>query len=130
MTTDGKIPGAADAKLGKPKAPPPPTMTRLAADAEVESIDGPVAIGGMVGKFVPVLTRLADGQLGFRMMREVREVEATGRILRVVDAGGRAVRVGVGEGRWVGQAAQHLEPFGKSADLLIQAANFVVTRRA
>ena len=28
------------------------------------------------------------------------------------------------------QAAQHLEPFGKSADLLIQAANFVVTRRA
>jgi len=28
------------------------------------------------------------------------------------------------------QAAAHLEPFGKSADLLIQAANFVVTRRA
>lgn len=96
MTTDEKKTGAADAKMGKPKAPPPPTLTRLAADAEVESIDGPVAIGGMVGKFVPVLTRLPDGALGFRMMREIREVEASGRILRIVDVSGRAVRVGEG----------------------------------
>jgi farnesyl diphosphate synthase len=29
-----------------------------------------------------------------------------------------------------GQAAQHLEPFGRSADLLRQAANFVVSRRS
>jgi len=94
MTTDGKKPDAPDAKMGKPKAPPPPTLTRLAGDAEVESIDGPVAIGGMVGKFVPVLTRLRDGALGFRMMREVREVEPAGRVVRVVDASGRAVRVG------------------------------------
>lgn len=95
MTTDGNQPGAGDAKMGKPKAPPPPTLTRLATDAQVESIDGPVAIGGMVGKFVPVLTRLPDGALGFRMMREVREVEPSGRILRIVDTGGRSVRVGV-----------------------------------
>jgi len=96
MTTDEKKPATSDAKMGKPKAPPPPTLTRLAGDAEVESIDGPVAIGGMVGKFVPVLTRLRDGALGFRMMREIREVESSGPILRVVDEGGREVRVGTG----------------------------------
>ncbi len=96
MTTDGNIIAPADPKLGKPKAPPPPTLTRLAGDAQVESIDGPLEIGGMVGKFLPVLTRVGDGSLGFRMMREVRQVEPAGRILRIVNAEGQSVRVGVG----------------------------------
>ena len=96
MTTDGNTIAPADPKLGKPKAPPPPTLTRLAGDAQVESIDGPLEIGGMVGKFLPVLTRVGDGSLGFRMMREVRQVEPAGRILRIVNAEGQSVRVGVG----------------------------------
>ena len=50
----------------------------------------------MVGKFLPVLTRVGDGSLGFRMMREVRQVEPAGRILRIVNAEGQSVRVGVG----------------------------------
>ena len=76
----------------KPK--PPPTLTRLAADALVETIDGPVAVVKLVGKAMPVLTRFQDGALGFRMMREVREVEAEGSLIELANADGQVVRVG------------------------------------
>ena len=73
---------------------PPPTQTRLGGEALVETIDGPVEIIRLVGKSIPVLTRLPNGALGFRMMREVREVESAGPLLEVTNDDGQTVRVG------------------------------------
>lgn len=85
----------APAAAGKPKAPPAPSLSRLAADALVESIDGPVEIGTLIGKFTPVLTRMANGTLGFRMMREIREVDASAPRLEIENGDGQVVRVGL-----------------------------------
>lgn len=76
----------------KPK--PQPTLTRLAPDALVETIDGPVPAVKLVAKVTPVLTRFRDGTLGFRMLREVREVEASGSLVELTNADGQTVRVG------------------------------------
>ena len=79
----------------KPKKPILPTLTRLAADSLVETIDGPVEIVKLVGKVMPVLTRFADGRLGFRMMTQIRELEPDAELLRLTNADGQRIRVGV-----------------------------------
>lgn len=82
-------------KPKKPKKPILPTLTRLAADSLVETIDGPVEIVKLVGKVMPVLTRFSDGQLGFRMMTQIRELEAEADLLRITNADGQVLRVGL-----------------------------------
>jgi hypothetical protein len=77
----------------KPKPPPPPTLTRLAEDALVETIDGPVEIVKLVGKVMPVLTRFRDGALGFRMMREIRQLE-DGELVELMNSDEQRVRLG------------------------------------
>lgn len=77
----------------KPKPPPPPTLSRLAEDALVETIDGPVEIVKLVGKVMPVLTRFRDGALGFRMMREIRQLE-DGDLVELVNSDQQRVRLG------------------------------------
>jgi hypothetical protein len=79
----------------KPKPAPPPSLTRLAGDALVETIDGPVPVIKLVGKVIPVLTRFRDGALGFRMMREIRELVAEAPLLEIENADGQRVCVGV-----------------------------------
>lgn len=77
----------------KPKPPPKPTLSRLAEDALVETIDGPVEIVKLVGKVMPVLTRFQDGALGFRMMREIRQLE-DGEVFELVNDDQQRVRLG------------------------------------
>lgn len=77
----------------KPKPPPAPTLSRLAEDALVETIDGPVPIVELVGKVMPVLTRFPDGRLGFRMMREIRPLGESD-LIELVNADGQRVRLG------------------------------------
>lgn len=77
----------------KPKPPPKPTLSRLAEDALVETIDGPVEIVKLVGKTMPVLTRFHDGSLGFRMMREIRQLE-DGPLFELVNGDQQRVRLG------------------------------------
>lgn len=77
----------------KAKPPPPPTLSRLAEDALVESIDGPVEIVKLVGKVMPVLTRFRDGALGFRMMTAIRQLE-DGELFELVNAEEQRVRLG------------------------------------
>jgi hypothetical protein len=78
----------------KPKPPPRPTLSRLAEDALVETIDGPVEIVKLVGKVMPVLTRFQDGALGFRMMREIRQLD-DGDLIELVNSDQQRVRLGV-----------------------------------
>jgi hypothetical protein len=77
----------------KAKPPPPPTLSRLAEDALVESIDGPVEIVKLVGKVMPVLTRFRDGALGFRMMTAIRQLD-DGELFELVNADEQRVRLG------------------------------------
>lgn len=76
------------------KSPPPRTLTRLSADALVETIDGPVEIAKLVGKTIPVLTRMPEGSLGFRMMTQIREIEPDARLLALCNGDGQVVVVG------------------------------------
>lgn len=77
----------------KPKPPPPPTLSRLAGNALVETIDGPVEIIKLVGKVMPALTRFRDGALGFRMMTAIRQLE-DGELFELQNADEQRVRLG------------------------------------
>ena len=78
----------------KPKKPPPPTLSRLAGTTLVETIDGPMEIIKLVGKVMPVTTRLSDGKLGFRMMINIREIEADAPLVRLENQDGQSLVVG------------------------------------
>jgi hypothetical protein len=80
--------------MEKPKKPPPPTHSRLAGSALVETIDGPVEILTLVGKVMPVTTRLADGTIGFRMMINIRELAPEVPLLQFRNEEGQSILVG------------------------------------
>ena len=82
------------ASKDQPKPPPPPTLSCLAAASLIETIDGPVEIVKLAGKSIPVLTRFADGRLGFRMMSQVREIASETPLLRLVSSDRQEVLVG------------------------------------
>jgi hypothetical protein len=68
----------------------------LGADSLVETVDGPVAIGTLVGKSMPVLTRLPGGQVGFRLMTGIACTATGVAVLRVGFDNGHAVIVDPG----------------------------------
>jgi hypothetical protein len=43
----------------------------LAGDSLIETVDGPLTIASLVGKSMPVLTRLPGNRLGFRLMTKI-----------------------------------------------------------
>jgi hypothetical protein len=65
----------------------------FSGDSLIETVDGPVAIGKLVGKSMPVLTRLPDGTIGFRMMTGVASSGEGVAVLRVTFDNDQAVRV-------------------------------------
>jgi hypothetical protein len=69
-------------------------MTHLAADALIEAIDGPAVVGSLEGKSMPILTRLSNGKLGFRIMGKFAKSPAPTGILRVTLENGQSIRVG------------------------------------
>ena len=80
--------------ISSSKPEPPPTLSRLSASALVETIDGPVEIIRLAGKSAPVLTRLSDGKLGFRMMTQIRELDPDAPLLQLTNGDGQRVEVG------------------------------------
>ena len=69
-------------------------MASLAGDAQVEAIDGPNVVGALEGKSMPILTRLPNGKIGFRMMGKFVKSAAPASILKVTLENGATVRVG------------------------------------
>ena len=68
----------------------------LTAESLIETVDGPVAIGGLVGKSTAVMTRLPDGRVGFRLLTKIA-VTATGvAVVRVSFDNGHSVVVDTG----------------------------------
>jgi hypothetical protein len=72
-------------------------MASLTADALVEAIDGPTPVGTLEGKSMPILTRLPNGALGFRIMGKFAKSAAPEPIFRVTFENGQSVRVGAGQ---------------------------------
>lgn len=68
----------------------------LTGDSLIETVDGPVAIGGLVGKSTVVMTRLPDGRLGFRMFTKIAVTAAGVPVLRVSFDNGQSVVVDTG----------------------------------
>lgn len=44
-------------------------MPGITGDSLIETVEGPMPMGKLVGKSMPVLTRLPNGQLGFRRIK-------------------------------------------------------------
>jgi hypothetical protein len=69
-------------------------MTCLAGDALIEAIDGPTVVGSLEGKSMPILTRLPNGKLGFRIMGKFAKSASPEGILRITLENGQSIRVG------------------------------------
>jgi hypothetical protein len=68
--------------------------TALTAETLVEAIDGPAKVGALEGKSMPILTRLPNGKLGFRMMGKFVKAPSASPVVRVTFENGQDVRVG------------------------------------
>jgi hypothetical protein len=68
----------------------------LTGDSLIETVDGPVAIGGLVGKSITVMTRLPDGRLGFRLFTKIAVTAPGVPVLRVTFDNGQSVAVDAG----------------------------------
>jgi hypothetical protein len=55
----------------------------LAGDTRVEAVDGPVAIRDLVGRFMPILTRLPSGARGFRILSKIQQSPAPVPLVRL-----------------------------------------------
>ncbi len=66
----------------------------LAADAKVETPEGPMAIRTVAGKAIAVFTREPGGRMRFRMMQNVRKILEQQPVLKLTLENGRTVRVG------------------------------------
>jgi hypothetical protein len=70
-------------------------LTSLTAEALVEAIDGPTKVGTLEGKSMPILTRLPNGKVGFRIMGKFAKAPAAIPVVCVTFENGQSVRVGV-----------------------------------
>jgi hypothetical protein len=69
-------------------------MASLCPDTLLEAIDGPVAVGSLEGKSMPILTRFPDGRIGFRIMGKFVKSPEPKPLVRVVFETGLSVRLG------------------------------------
>jgi len=65
----------------------------LSAESLIETVDGPVAIGGLVGKSITVMTRLANGRVGFRLFTKIAVTASAVPVVRVAFDNGQSVVV-------------------------------------
>ncbi len=68
----------------------------MTGDSLLETVDGPVAIGGLVGKSMPVMTRFPDGRIGFRLLTKIAVTAAGVDVVRVSFDNGQSVVVDTG----------------------------------
>ena len=65
----------------------------LSGDALIETVDGPLTIASLVGKSIPVLTRLPNRQIGFRLMSKIACTANGVDVVRVTFENGHTVVV-------------------------------------
>ncbi len=96
----------------------------LTGDGLIETVDGPVAIGGLVGKSTVVMTRLPDGRLGFRMFTKIALTAAGVPVLRVTFDNGQSVLVDTGHVFYARDGAERLVTDLRSGEPLDSFAHF------
>ncbi len=69
-------------------------MTGLAQHTLVEAVDGPAPIQDLIGKGMPVLTRLPSGGRGFRILSKVTASPGPVAVLRIVLDNGLGATLG------------------------------------
>jgi hypothetical protein len=65
----------------------------VSGDSLIETVDGPVPIATLIGKSMPVVTRLPNGAVGFRLMTKIAMTAAAVPVTRVTLDNGQAVVV-------------------------------------
>jgi hypothetical protein len=65
----------------------------LSGDSLIETVDGPLAIASLAGKSMPVLTRLPDQRIGFRLMTKIACTATCVPVVRVTFDNGQHVIV-------------------------------------
>jgi hypothetical protein len=65
----------------------------LTADGLIETVDGPLAIGGLVGKSTTVMTRLPNGKIGFRLLTKIAVTATAVPVVRVTFDNGQSAVV-------------------------------------
>jgi hypothetical protein len=65
----------------------------LSGDSLIETVDGPLAIATLVGKSMPVLTRLPEQRVGFRLMTKIACTATGVPVVRVTFDNGQHVTV-------------------------------------
>ncbi len=65
----------------------------LSGDSLIETVDGPLTLPSLVGKPMPVLTRLPDHRIGFRLMTKIACTATGVAVMRVTFDNGQAVTV-------------------------------------
>ena len=68
----------------------------LTAESLIETVDGPVAIGGLVGKSITVMTRLPNERVGFRLFTKIAMTATGVPVVRVLFDNGHSVVVDEG----------------------------------
>jgi hypothetical protein len=74
---------------GEPHAP----AVGVVQGTLVEAVDGPAAIEALVGKGMPVLTRLASGARGFRILSRIEPTESPVAVMRLALDNGRTIEL-------------------------------------
>jgi hypothetical protein len=65
----------------------------LSGDSLIETVDGPLAIAAIAGKPMPVLTRLPEHRIGFRLMTKIACTATDVPVVRVTFDNGQHVTV-------------------------------------
>ena len=68
----------------------------LTGESLIETVDGPVAIGGLVGKSITVMTRFPEGRIGFRLFSKIAVTASGVSVVRVTFDNGQSIVVDEG----------------------------------
>ena len=98
----------------------------LTGDSAIETVDGPVAIGTLVGKSITVMTRLPNGQIGFRLFTKIALTASAVPVVRVTFDNGRSVTVDEGHVFYARDGAERPVTDLAAGELLDTSAHFPV----
>jgi hypothetical protein len=96
----------------------------LSGESLIETVDGPVAIGGLVGKSITVMTRLPNGRIGFRLFTKIAVTASGVPVVRVTFDNGHAIVVDGGHVLFARDGAERPVATLAPGDLLDSSAHF------
>ncbi len=96
----------------------------LTGESLIETVDGPVAIGGLVGKSITVMTRLPNARIGFRLFTKIAVGATAVPVLKVVFDNGQSVTVDEGHVFYARDGSERLASSLAPGELLDSSAHY------